>query len=67
MKWYLHDWKDPEAIKILSTIRESIVVESKSRLIVLESLCSDAHSERLSSYGAINIMMTADGQERTES
>ncbi|CAI6334292.1 unnamed protein product [Periconia digitata] len=66
MKWCLHDWKDAQAISILSNIRKSIIAGPKSRLIVLESLCSENHSERLSLYGDINMMMTTNGQERTE-
>ncbi|KAI1457504.1 O-methyltransferase-domain-containing protein [Annulohypoxylon moriforme] len=66
MKWCLHDWKDPQAIAILKIIRQNIVIEPNSRLIVLESILSDDHSARLSQYGDINMMMTANGQERTE-
>lgn len=66
MKWCLHDWKDPQAVAILKRIRDSIVLEPKSRLIVLESVLSTNRSGRLSQYGNINMMMTANGQERTE-
>lgn len=66
MKWCLHDWKDSQAITILKKIRQSIIIEPRSRLIVLESILSDKHSARLSQYGDINMMMTANGQERTE-
>lgn len=66
MKWCLHDWKDPEALAILKNIRSSIVQKPGSTLVVLESILSDAHSGRLSHYGDINMMMTANGQERTE-
>jgi hypothetical protein len=66
MKWVLHDWKDKEAVEILSNIRKSLVEGPRSRLIVLESVLSSKHSGRLSQYGDINMMMTANGQERTE-
>lgn len=66
MKWCLHDWKDPQAVEILKRIRERIVLEPKSRLIVLESVLSGSWSGRLSQYGNINMMMTANGRERTE-
>lgn len=66
MKWCLHDWKDAQAIEILKMIRASIVPGPTSRLVVLESILSNDQSGRLSQYGNINMMMTADGQERTE-
>ena len=66
MKWCLHDWRDPEAIRILQNIRKAIVPGAKSRLVVLESIMADGEMGRLSRYGDINMMMTAKGQERTE-
>lgn len=66
MKWCLHDWKETQALAILNTIRSNIVLGPKSRLIVLESILADGHSERLSQYGDINMFMTINGQERTE-
>lgn len=66
MKWCLHDWKETQALAILKTIRSNIVLGPKSRLIVLESILADGHSERLSQYGDINMFMTINGQERTE-
>lgn len=66
MKWCLHDWKDYQAGEILKNVRQSIMLEPKSRLIVLESILTTNHSNRLSQYGDINMMMTAHGQERTE-
>jgi hypothetical protein len=66
MKWVLHDWKDPDALTILQNIRKAIVPGPQSRLVVLESILIDSHMGRLSRYGDINMMMTANGQERTE-
>lgn len=66
MKWCLHDWKDNKASKILSNIRRAIKFTKRSRLVVLESILTDGRSGRLSRYADINMMMTADGQERTE-
>ena len=66
MKWVLHDWKDEDALVVLRNIRRSIVEGEKSRLVLLESILSDGRSGRLSRYGDINMMMTANGQERTE-
>ncbi|KAL8991438.1 MAG: hypothetical protein Q9177_000150 [Variospora cf. flavescens] len=66
MKWVLHDWKDAESVTILKNIRKAIVPGGKSRCVVLESILSDGRTGRLSRYGDINMMMTANGQERTE-
>lgn len=65
MKWCLHDWLDPDAIKILKNIRQAIVPGEGSRLIVLESIMTGGEMGRLSRYGDINMMMTAKGLERT--
>lgn len=66
MKWCLHDWNDPKALKLLTNIRRSIVRGSRSRLVVLESLLSDGRIGRLSRYADITMMVSANGQERTE-
>lgn len=66
MKWCLHDWKDPDVKRILSNIRRTIKITPNSRLVVLESVLVGGRSGRLSRYADINMMMTANGQERTE-
>ncbi|MCJ1271572.1 hypothetical protein MMC22_011474 [Lobaria immixta] len=66
MKWVLHDWKDEDSLIILRNIRRAIIPGPKSRLVILESILSDGQMGRLSRYGDINMMMTANGQERTE-
>lgn len=66
MKWVLHDWKDEDALRILRNIRTAIIPGPRSRLVVLESILSGGRMGRLSRYGDINMMMTANGQERTE-
>ena len=66
MKWVLHDWKDEDSLRILKNVRKAIITGARSRLIVLESVLSDGRAARLSRYGDINMMMTANGQERTE-
>lgn len=66
MKWCLHDWNDDDVVKILENIRKAVIPGPKSRLVVLESILSDDRMGRLSRYGDINMMMTANGQERTE-
>ena len=66
MKWVLHDWKHCEAVTILKNIREAIVAGEQSCCVVLESIISDGRTGRLSRYADINMMMTINGQERTE-
>lgn len=66
MKWCLHDWKDHDALRILNNIRKAIIAGPNSRLIIMESILADGHSQRLSRYGDIHMMMTANGHERTE-
>ena len=41
MKWFQHNWLDPETIKILRNIRETMILGEKSRLVVLESVMAD--------------------------
>jgi hypothetical protein len=57
---------DADAITILRNTRKAIVPGETSRLVVLESILSDGTMGRLSRYGSINMMMTANGKERTE-
>ena len=66
IKWVLHDWNDGDAVKILRNVRTAIKEGPASRLVILESVLSGRRSGRLSVYGDINMMMTANGQERTE-
>jgi hypothetical protein len=65
MKWCLHGWTDDLATVILRNIRKAMVQGPASRLVGLESILSDRRMGRLSRYGDINMMMTANGQERT--
>ncbi|CAD6569109.1 MAG: hypothetical protein ASARMPREDX12_002203 [Alectoria sarmentosa] len=66
MKWCLHDWDDSKALKILKNVRDSIIRGSKSRLIIFESILTDGCMGRLSRYGDITMMVSANGQERDE-
>ncbi|KAL3459740.1 O-methyltransferase-domain-containing protein [Aspergillus heterothallicus] len=66
MKWCLHDWDDEKTATVLGNIRRAIQVTSDSRLVVLESILADGRSSRLSRYGDLTMMVSADGQERTE-
>ena len=67
MKWCLHDWDNSKALKVLSNIRRSIVKGPRSRFVILEALLKDGRMGRLSRYGDITMMVSANGQERDES
>jgi len=66
MKWCLHDWDDFEALKVMKNIRRAIIKGPTSRLVILESLLADGRMGRLSRYGDITMMVSANGQERNE-
>ncbi|KAG9230912.1 O-methyltransferase glim-like protein, partial [Amylocarpus encephaloides] len=66
MKWCLHDWDDLKALRVMKNIRSGIVRCQQSRLIILESLLTDGRMGRLSRYGDLIMMISANGQERTE-
>ncbi|KAL4913033.1 O-methyltransferase-domain-containing protein [Aspergillus aurantiobrunneus] len=66
MKWCLHDWDDEKAGTVLRNIRKAIKVTSESRLVVMESILADGRSSRLTRYADLTMMVSADGQERTE-
>ncbi|KAL4886431.1 S-adenosyl-L-methionine-dependent methyltransferase [Aspergillus karnatakaensis] len=66
MKWCLHDWDDEKSAIVLGNIRKAIKVTDDSRLVVLESILGDGRSSRLSRYADLTMMVSADGQERTE-
>ncbi|KAI0549808.1 S-adenosyl-L-methionine-dependent methyltransferase [Xylaria curta] len=67
MKWCLHDWKDEEAVIILRNVRKALVQGPMSRLVVLESVLEDGHSQRIARYADVHMMMmTGHGLERTE-
>jgi SAM-dependent methyltransferase len=66
MKWCLHDWNDSKAAAVLQNIRKAIQTTPDSRLVVMESILADGRSSRLSRYADLTMMVSADGQERTE-
>ncbi|KAF2972984.1 hypothetical protein GQX73_g507 [Xylaria multiplex] len=67
MKWCLHDWEEEEAVLILKNVRSAIIQGPMSRLVVLESVLEDGHSQRLTRYADVHMMMmTGQGLERTE-
>ncbi|OTB04090.1 hypothetical protein M426DRAFT_321185 [Hypoxylon sp. CI-4A] len=67
MKWCLHDWDDEKAGMILKNIRKALQKGPCSRLVILESVLRHGHTERLSRYGDLNMMVAVGGMEREES
>lgn len=66
IKWCLHNWLDPEAVRILRNIREAMIPGEQSRLVVLDAVLRDGAMGRLAQYGDVQMLMTAEGKERTE-
>lgn len=66
IKWTLHNWKEAEAVKIMRNIRRSIISSPSSRLVIMESILADGRYARLSRYADMNMMIAANGLERTE-
>lgn len=66
IKWCLHNWLDPEAVRILRNIREAMIPGEQSRLVVLDAVLRDGAMGRLAQYGDVQMLMTAKGKERTE-
>ncbi|KAL4969531.1 O-methyltransferase gliM [Aspergillus stella-maris] len=66
MKWCLHDWMDDDVVTILKNVRRSIVLEEKSRFLVIESVKVPGRSGRLPRYGDLTMMITCNGKERSK-
>ncbi|KAH7048225.1 O-methyltransferase-domain-containing protein [Macrophomina phaseolina] len=65
IKWTLHNWKRDDAIRILTNVRNALIPGPNSRLIVLESILDTTRSSRLARHGDMNMMIAANGLERT--
>ncbi|KAM0255911.1 hypothetical protein ACHAQJ_005312 [Trichoderma viride] len=67
MKWCLHNWTDPDVVKILSNVRRAIKITPRARMIVIESVVEEGRSSRVWRFGDLTMMSTANGLERTKS
>jgi len=63
LRWIIHDWADPESIRILQNIRE--VIKPSGRLVLIEALLSQGPGFDLAKWMDLNMMVMAGGQERT--
>ncbi|KAL1614113.1 hypothetical protein SLS56_012182 [Neofusicoccum ribis] len=66
MKWCLHDWADRDVVSVFRVVRRCIVESAVSRLVVFEAVKAPTRSARISRYGDLVMMVTANGQERAE-
>jgi hypothetical protein len=65
LKSVIHDWKDEEAIRILKKCRES--VPDDGRLLICEQIYDSSDSLHPDRYLDLEMLVLADGKERTES
>lgn len=66
MKWCLHNWKDSDVVKILSSVRRAIKVTARARMVIIESVVEQGRSSRVWRFGDLTMMSTANGLERTK-
>ena len=64
MKWILHDWEDPEATRILQTIRNAAT--PTSRLLVVELVIGPPNEDLSGHIMDLHMMVIPGGRERTE-
>ncbi len=63
LRWIVHDWADPESIRILQNVRK--VIPSSGRLVLIEAVLSEDPGFDLAKWMDLNMMVMAGGQERT--
>jgi hypothetical protein len=63
LKWILHDWDDATNVAILSNCRRAI--RADGRLLVLEAVLSPPNEGADAKFFDLNMLVGADGQERT--
>jgi hypothetical protein len=64
LKMILHDWNDPECIKILSNIRKAAA--ASARVFIVEHVVPEHNVPHFSKLFDIHMMCWGTGQERTE-
>ncbi|MEE8045854.1 MAG: methyltransferase [Dehalococcoidia bacterium] len=64
MKWILHDWDDERSLRILNHCREAMVEDGT--IIVIEMVVPDGPDYGLTLWADMNMMLIAEGLERTE-
>jgi hypothetical protein len=60
----LHDWQDPECVRILDQIRR--VIPDDGRLVVIEGIVGPPNEEPIVKLLDLMMLVSAGGKERTE-
>lgn len=63
LRWIIHDWADPESIRILQNVRRAI--QPSGRLVLIEGVLSESPGFDFAKWMDLNMMVMAGGQERT--
>src|SRR5262249_24300789 len=63
LKFIVHDWQDPEAVRILHNCRTAITSDGK--LLVIEMVIPDDHQPSPTQLMDLTMLVMAGGQERT--
>ncbi|HWZ59276.1 MAG TPA: methyltransferase [Gemmatimonadaceae bacterium] len=64
LRWILHDWADPEAAKILASVRRSM--KPTARLILIESVIPDGPAFDFGKWTDLQMLVCVGGRERTK-
>jgi O-methyltransferase domain/Dimerisation domain len=63
MRWIIHDWADPESIRILQNVRRTI--QPTGRLVLIEAVLLEGPGFDFAKWMDLNMMVMAGGHERT--
>jgi hypothetical protein len=63
LSWILHDWNDPEALRILGACRRAM--RPGARLLIFEAVIPDHDKPHFSRFGDIVMLVALGGRERT--
>lgn len=65
LKHIVHDWDDEKSLQILRSVRTAM--NSDAKLLIVESVVPDDDREHLSKLLDLEMLVAANGRERTES
>jgi hypothetical protein len=63
LKWIIHDWEDPEAIRILRVCREAMGADAT--LLMIERDLGPPNAEPEAKFSDLNMLVNPGGRERT--
>lgn len=64
LRWILHDWSDPDAVRILHRLREAMT--PAARLVVVEAVVGPPNTDPDSAFLDLQMLVSAGGRERDE-